>query len=721
MKIFIEDKEYEVDPKKTILEILKEKGFHIPYYCFHPNIRISASCRVCMVEVEIRGKNFLLTSCSTYPQEGMKIYPYSQKSKEARANIIEFMLIHHPIDCPLCEKGGKCDLQNFTYNFGKTFPKFIFKKILPPKQKLNGLLRFYETRCILCYRCSNFWREEVYSDEWLSFKRGKESFVGPFDINLKDEIPFLGYLTHICPVGAILDDKDYSFGPRPWDLKEKESACFLCSTGCKLKFWVMKEIREKVLKSGIKRKPDKIYKVIARDDFDNPTIFCDRIFYGKDFLSNKERAFKGLNASEFKNKLKEKLNSLFPDEILLLISPRETNEVLEKIKNFVLKNKIKNICILPSNIHSGAEGIISEVKYSDFENSLTLIFQTFPDFSHPVIGFELFRIMKEGKRLKRLKPSFWEENFLKGNFFAVISCVEDRFLKKSDFSLKLDLKTSYEFLLDLLYYFYKEKGSFLEIKDFKIENLFFFEENIKEREPFFRESKIIYEKIKKFDNLIFVFNDNLPPKIQLLLYLLSKFHQKGKIFNLRSSFNTEGFLRIFKGFEFISFNSVKEKIKRGEIKMLILYRVHPLYDADRDFLSLIKDMDVFYISSFKFDGCEEINSLFIKTPFEYGGTFFNNMGEKREIGKLFDYGIFSSENPDFIFEEELLKEEFSQKAFKIDLLYILKNDIPENYEFLIEKPSLWDINLLFSENIKRDFDFEYLKPLNRLKRVFEKG
>ena len=306
MKIFIDNKEFEVDPKKTLLEILKEKGYHIPYYCFHPNIRISASCRVCMVEVEVRGRKFLVTSCSTYPQEGMKVFPYSEKSKEARANILELLLVHHPIDCPLCEKGGKCDLQDFTYDFGRPFPEFTFEKILPPKQKLNGLLRFYETRCILCYRCANFWREEVYSDEWLSFRRGKESFVGPFDMKLNDDIPFLGYLTHICPVGAILDDKDFSFGPRPWDLDEKESSCFLCSTGCELKFWVKKQRREKVLKAGIKRKPDKIYKVLAEDNFDNPTIFCDRIFYGKDFISNKERAFKGLSIQEFKNKLKEK-------------------------------------------------------------------------------------------------------------------------------------------------------------------------------------------------------------------------------------------------------------------------------------------------------------------------------------------------------------------------------------------------------------------------------
>jgi len=718
MKIFIDNKEFEVNPEKTLLEILKEKGYHIPYYCFHPNIRISASCRVCMVEVELKGRKFLVTSCSTYPVEGMRVFPYSEKSKEARANIIEFLLVHHPIDCPLCEKGGKCDLQNFSYDFGKSLPDFTFEKILPPKQKLNGLLRFYETRCILCYRCSNFWREEVYSDEWLSFGRGKESFVGPFDIKLSDNVPFLGYLTHICPVGAILDDKDYRFGPRPWDMEEKESSCFLCSTGCEIKFCVKKETREKVLKSGIKKKPDKIYKVIAKDDFDNPTIFCDRIFYGKDFISNKKRAFEGLSSGDFKNKLKEKLNSISPDEIIFLISPRETDEILNSIKEFVLKYNIKNICVVPSCIYSGSEKIISDVKYSDFEDSFTLIFHTLPDFSHPVIGFEIFRIMKEGKRRKRVKSTFFEDVPLKKNYFAIFSGFEDRFLKNADFSLKMDLKASYEFLLDLLYYFYREKNNFPEIQGFKIENIFFFEESIRERTPFFEESEVIYKKIKDFEKFILIFNDSLPSKVQILLYILSKFHPKGKVFNLRSAFNTEGFLRIFNNFEFLSFKSVKEMIKKGDIKMVLLYRVHPLYDADIEFFDLIKDKDVFYMSSFKCGGCEKFNSLFIRTPFEYGGSFIDNMGERKKIGKLFDYGIFGAENPGLVFEEEC-GAEISPKIWKIDLIELLKNDIPEDFEFLIEKPSLWDINLMFSENIKRDFDFASLKPILKLRRLFE--
>ncbi|MEO0271391.1 MAG: 2Fe-2S iron-sulfur cluster-binding protein [candidate division WOR-3 bacterium] len=718
MKIFIDNKQFEVNPQKTVLQILKENGFYIPYYCFHPNLRITASCRVCIVEIEIKGKRFLVTSCSTYPQEEMKIFPYSEKSKEARANILEFMLIHHPIDCPLCEKGGKCDLQDFTYKFGRSFPFSNYKKILPPKQKLNGLLRFYETRCILCYRCSNFWREEVYSDEWLSFKRGKESFVGPFERELKDDVPFLGYLTHICPVGAILDDKDYRFGPRPWDLYEIESSCILCSTGCELKFWVKNPRREKVLKSGIKKKPDKIYKVIAKDDFENPTIFCDRIFYGKDFISNEKRIFKGLILEEFKDKLKKVLKSFDPDEICFFISPRETDSVLKKIKNFLLKNKLKNIVILPSEIHRGAEKILSDVNYIDFENSFTLIYYSLLDYSHPVIGLELFRIMKEGKRRKKVKFFFFGNRERKNNFFMVLSGFEDRFFKNADLSLKMELKKSYEFLLDLLTLFYREKGEIPEIKDFKFLNKFFFEEEIKKRKLFFQESKEIFEKIKKYENFILVFNDMLPPKIQVLFYLLSKFHEKSKILNLRALFNTEGFLRIFNGIEFKSLKEIKEKIEKKEIKCLIFYRIEPFYEIkDDDFLNSLKELVVFYINSLKPKEDNNFYSLFIQTPFEYGGEFINNLGEKRKIAKIFD-SLFDAYDPSNLFDEEEIEVEIPFQN-KLDLTYFLKNDI-EEIEFLVEKPNLWDINLLFSENINRDFEIENLKPIVKLKRLFYK-
>ncbi|MEN3044322.1 MAG: 2Fe-2S iron-sulfur cluster-binding protein [Candidatus Hydrothermales bacterium] len=715
MKIFINNSEYEVDPNKTLLEILRENGYEVPFYCFHPNIRITASCRVCIVEVELKGKRFLVTACSNYPQEGIKILPDSEKSKEARANILELMLIHHPIDCPLCEKGGRCDLQDFTYKFGRALKETDLNKILPKKQKFSGLLRFYQTRCILCYRCSNFCREELYSDKWLSFKRGKESFVGPFDLELTDDVPFLGYLTHLCPVGAILDDKDYRYGPRPWDLKEIESSCFLCSTGCELKFWVKKERREKVLKSGFKKKPDKIYKVIAKDDFENPTVFCDRIFYGKDFISNSKRIFKGYTSEEAKEKLKKVLDEYDSDEIAFLISPREVDEILKKIKNFIIKENIKNVAALPGKIYGGSENIISELNYNDFENSFSLLYFTLIDYSHPVIGFELFRIMKEGKRLKRFKGAFLENVAKKENFFTVITGFEDRFFKNSDFYLKLTLKISYELILDLIFLFLKEKGKLPEIKDFKLINEYFFEEHLRERKIVLKESEIIFEKIKNYKNFIVIFNDMLEPKIQLLLYFLSKYHENGKILNLRSAYNTEGFLRIFKGFHFKSLKEIKNKLKNKEIKCLILYRVEPYFDIlDKEFLYLMENTKVFYINSLKPKSEIKMDYIFISTPFEYGGEFINNLGEKRKINKLFD-PLFESQNPHSLFYEENYELTGEEKIL-LDF-NIFMEDVDEE-EFLIEKPNLWDINLLFTENIKKEFEFSGLKPIVKLKRLF---
>ncbi|MEN3046090.1 MAG: 2Fe-2S iron-sulfur cluster-binding protein [Candidatus Hydrothermales bacterium] len=715
MKIYIDNLEFEVDLNKTLLEILREKGYNIPFYCFHPNLRITASCRVCMVEIETNGKKYIVTACSTYPQEGVKVFPNSEKSKEARANILELMLIHHAIDCPLCEKGGKCDLQDFTYEFGRILKETDLNKILPEKQKFNGLLRFYQTRCILCYRCSNFFREELYSDKWLSFERGKKSFVGPFNLELTDEIPFLGYLTHLCPVGAILDNKDYSYGPRSWDLKEIESSCFLCSTGCELKFWVRKENREKVIKSGIKRKPNKIYKVIAKDNFQNPTIFCDRIFYGKDFISNTKRVFKGDNLEETKEKLKKALDEYAREEIALLISPREVDEVLKRIRNFIVKENIKNVAILPGKIYDGAQNITSEISLSNFENSFSLIYYTLIDYSHPVIGFELFRIMKEGKRFKKLKGSFLENVIKKENYFAVVSGFEDRFFRNSDFCLKLTYKKSYELLLDLLSLFYREKGQLPELKDFKYINKYFFEEFLRERKNVSKEAELICEKIKNYKNFIVVFNDMLNPKVQLLLYFLSKCHENGKVLNLRSAFNTEGLLRLFKGFHFKSLSEIKNKLKNETIKCLILYRVEPYFDIpDKEFLNLMENTKVFYINSLKPKYETKMEYLFISTPFEYGGEFINNLGEKRKINKLFD-PIFESYSPQDLFYEENYELNVEDKIL-LDFS-IFMEDVEER-EFLIEKPNLWDINLLYTDNIDKSFDYSDLKSIVKLKRFF---
>ncbi|MBV8087172.1 MAG: (2Fe-2S)-binding protein [Chloroflexi bacterium] len=217
-------------PKGTLLvEAAKMAGIEIPVFCYHPKMKPVGACRMCLVEVEkMRG---LQTACSTMVTDGMVAASRSAPAVAAQKAVLELLLANHPLDCPICDKGGECPLQDNTFRYGLgmsrfTEPKRQLAKALP----LSDRIVIDRERCIMCYRCVRF-HDEVVGDQAISaIQRAGESQIGTLPGESFDS-PFSGNTVDICPVGALLS-RHYRFQARPWDLTRTPSVCTGCAVGC---------------------------------------------------------------------------------------------------------------------------------------------------------------------------------------------------------------------------------------------------------------------------------------------------------------------------------------------------------------------------------------------------------------------------------------------------------------------------------------------------------
>ena len=220
-------------PRGTlVLDAATEAGIHVPIYCAHPKMDPVAVCRMCLVEIEKSPK--LQPACATVVADGMVVRTQTAPVVKEREGVLEFLLLNHPLDCPVCDRGGECDLQDFTVRYGpptSRFPitdKVHFAKALP----LSDRIELDQERCILCWRCTRFYDEITGEKELVLQERGVHTLVAPFNGQpLRSE--FQGNLPEVCPVGALTHIK-YRFTARPWDLQRTRSICPGCSYGCNI-------------------------------------------------------------------------------------------------------------------------------------------------------------------------------------------------------------------------------------------------------------------------------------------------------------------------------------------------------------------------------------------------------------------------------------------------------------------------------------------------------
>ena len=237
----IDGRQVTVEKGKTVLEAAIQHGHEVPYYCYHPGLGVDGSCRVCIVKIEKMAK--LQTACSTICTDGMIVSTNTPDVIAARASVFEFLLINHPLDCPVCDKGGECPLQDFSYTFGPERSRMEFPRRVFDGEGVRADVNFGPTlllnrnRCILCTRCVRFMRE-VDGDAQIGIaNRGYGSEIATFEE--RGVISLLsGNLMDVCPVGAITT-RDYRFKARPWDNPHAvDTICTLCAKGCNTTAWI---------------------------------------------------------------------------------------------------------------------------------------------------------------------------------------------------------------------------------------------------------------------------------------------------------------------------------------------------------------------------------------------------------------------------------------------------------------------------------------------------
>ena len=261
----IDGKDVRAPEGAMLVDAAKYGDVEIPYFCYEPKLgQPVGACRMCLVEIE--GIPKLQTSCSTPVRDGMVVNTTSDRVKHAQNAVVEFLLINHPLDCPVCDKGGECPLQDISYGWGPGRSRYIepkrhFKKPL----ELSPLVAIDRERCILCYRCVRF-SQEVAEDYQLVFlQRGDHTFVGTHE-GRPYVAPFSGNIIELCPVGA-LTSTAYRFRARPWDVENAGSVCTMCPSQCNVELTV--------------RDDAKVVRVLARDNVEvDDGWLCDKGRFG---------------------------------------------------------------------------------------------------------------------------------------------------------------------------------------------------------------------------------------------------------------------------------------------------------------------------------------------------------------------------------------------------------------------------------------------------------
>ncbi len=249
VKLTIDGREVEAIAGTMLVDAAKQVDVEIPYFCYEPKLgEPVGACRMCLVEIE--GIPKLQTSCSTPVREGMVVNTTVDRVLEAQNSVIEFLLVNHPLDCPVCDKGGECPLQDYTFGWGRGKSRVIEpKRHFVKPLALSPLIAIDRERCILCYRCVRF-SQEVAEDWQLIFtERGAHTFVGTHDGH-PYVAPFSGNIVELCPVGA-LTSQPYRFRARPWDIEGAGGICTLCPSQCNVEFTV---------------RDDKVVRVLSREN-----------------------------------------------------------------------------------------------------------------------------------------------------------------------------------------------------------------------------------------------------------------------------------------------------------------------------------------------------------------------------------------------------------------------------------------------------------------------
>ena len=332
----LDGKTVEFEPGEKILSAAMRAGIQIPHYCYHPGMSVVATCRMCMVDVIDMGNGRpapkLQTSCSMDAVEGMKVETMNEKVKDAKELVMEYLLINHPLDCPICDQSGECVLQDYSFEFGSGKSEMEYSKRVYGWRDIGTFVALERNRCIHCTRCDRFTREITGTNEFGMFNRGHELTVDTYsDRPMTNQ--FQGNMADICPVGAITE-KEFRFKRRVWKLKKTPSICVGCSTGCNV---------------TIEYDKNEVFRLKPRDNPDvNKWWMCDqgRLTY-KDLnirenrvahpLGKTAEGFQEISWENAFSAIQEKISELQPtsNEVIGLVDTHASNEELYLFKKLL--------------------------------------------------------------------------------------------------------------------------------------------------------------------------------------------------------------------------------------------------------------------------------------------------------------------------------------------------------------------------------------------------
>jgi len=277
VNLTIDGTQVTVSKTATIYEAAKELGIKIPVLCYAKKLMPYGACRFCLVQVE-QMKGRLIPACTTPVSEGMVVTTTSEEIEKVRKTVMEFLLVNHVLDCPVCDKGGECDLQDLAYEFGSTSNRFEGEKFDLPTDEINPLIERNMNRCVLCGRCVRVCDEVVGYGSYSFINRGFETKIATaYDRGLSCE--FCGQCVSLCPVGAILP-RPFKFKARPWQIKEVDSVCGYCGNGCTVTLGV---------------KDNKVETIRFNDEIGvNDGNLCIRGRFGYSYVNHEDRLTKPL-------------------------------------------------------------------------------------------------------------------------------------------------------------------------------------------------------------------------------------------------------------------------------------------------------------------------------------------------------------------------------------------------------------------------------------------
>ncbi|MCX8084714.1 MAG: molybdopterin-dependent oxidoreductase [Calditerrivibrio sp.] len=370
--------EVQVEPNSTILDAAEKAGVHIPVLCHDKILKPFGACRVCLVEVKNNPK--LMTACTTPVANGMEVITTSEKLAKIRKTLIELLLINHPLECPVCDKGGECMLQDLTYEFGVNQVRFDPKPNDTPVDHTNPFIERDIDRCVLCGRCVRIC-DEVVNIQAISFQnRGTDTIIGTA-FNQPWNCEFCGQCMSVCPVGS-LNNRVYLFKNRPWNLEKTETICGFCSCGCSI---------------VVDSEDNEVFRITEKYELGvNKGLLCVKGRFGFEAFNSvkREKVAKIKSGDDYKDisneeaykitseKLKEIKDKFGGDSIAFIVSPRITNEEAYLLQKFAREVLGTNYIYSSESANCLPEGTYSDVESADDITVLNIDLTE----SNPILG-----------------------------------------------------------------------------------------------------------------------------------------------------------------------------------------------------------------------------------------------------------------------------------------------------------------------------------------------